>query len=303
MKRLVAATCLALTLIIAVQTLATELPQRTLGHESVHHGGNSAFAKTGSDSVFLLGPWGSDAQHNGQFEDTQGLPAWNGWTHWDGTVISDHHWQISDYSAANLNDTSNNLAAFCGDVIFASCDPADPVGGYGNNYNDILEYRYVVDDESVGCTITVTGVFNSNTEPGYDYTIFRFETADGFVVASVNDGIHTGEMFDYLHTYNPVDYVGEGQNEVRFQIAVTSDGGWSDEDCSYWGNGACQVDDINIHCTNGNFSEYVDFQDGTLGPFAPAFPTSVGDFTALWMGFGRYRSMRNKLHSSGGLHR
>ena len=284
MKKLAVISCLALTLVLTVQTFANELPSRTLGHDSVYHGGNSDLAKSSRDSVFLLGPWGSGAQHNGQFEDQGGSPAWNDWTHWDGTTVTEHHWQVSDYAAANLNNIPSNLAAFCGDLTYASCDPQDPIGGYGNDYNDILEYSYVVYDGTMGCTITVDGVFNSNTEPGYDYTIFRFETADGFVESSVNDGIHTAEMFSYSHTYSPADYVGQDQDEVRFQIAVTSDGGYSDEDCHYWGNGACQIDDITIHCSNGNASEYVDFQDGTFGPFVPVLPIGVGDFAGLWMG-------------------
>lgn len=282
MRKFTLLTCLTLTFVFAGSVIAAELPERVQGHDSVYYGGNSEFSKSNRDSVFLIGPWGSGAQINGQFQDLQGTPAWNGWTSWDATVPVEHHWQVSDYSASNLNSTVGNLAAFCGDATFISCDPEDPVGGYGNNYDDILEYRYVVYDAGMSCTVTVDGIFNSNTEPGYDYTIFRFETADALVVTSIFDGIHSAEHFLATHTYGPADYVGGADDEVSFQIVVTSDGGWSDEDCNYWSNGACQVDDISIHCTNGNFYDFADFQDGTFGSFSPALPIGVGDFAGLW---------------------
>jgi len=63
----------------------TENPQITRGHDSVLHGGNSALAKTNRDTVYLIGPWGSGAQVNGQFQTQSGEPDWNGWTHVDNT--------------------------------------------------------------------------------------------------------------------------------------------------------------------------------------------------------------------------
>jgi len=70
--------CLALTLVFAMNAFASELPQRALGHDSVYHGGNAEFAKSGRDTVFLIGPWGSDAQVNGQFETDSKASSWNG---------------------------------------------------------------------------------------------------------------------------------------------------------------------------------------------------------------------------------
>ncbi len=282
MKRISVFACLAFTSIFAFNTFAAELPQRARGHDGVYHGGSAQFTKSGRDTIFLIGPWGSGAQVNGQFQNEQGTPAWNNWTHWDVTQITETHWHVSDYAASNLNATPGNLAAYCGDAAYASCDPDDPVGGYGNSWHDILEFNYVVADASMGCTMTVSGIFNSNTEPGYDYTTFRFDTADAPVDQSINDGIHSAEPFNYSHAYGPADYVGQNNNEVCFQIVVTSDSGWSDEDCSYWGDGACQVDDITVQCTNGNYYYFTDFQAESLNPFIPTFPPGVGDFAEIW---------------------
>ncbi len=284
MKRFTMFACLALTLVFAMNAFATDLPQRAIGHDGVFHGGNANFAKSGRDTVFLIGPWGSGAQVNGQFEDMAGNPAWNDWTHWDVTQPTVTHWLVSDYEASNFPGGAGNLAALCGDVTYAACADDDVIGGYGNDWNDILGFSYVVADANAGCTMTVSGIFNSNTEPAYDYVTFRFQTADAPVVSSVNDGVHAAENFSYSHSYGAADYVGENNDEVRFEILVTSDGGFSDEDCSYYGNGACQVDDIHVTATNGGYDVMTDFEDGTFGDFLPAYPLGVGDFTNLWVG-------------------
>lgn len=53
------------------------------------HGGRQA----ARDSILYMGPWGSGAPFNGQFQDQSGNPAWNGWTHEDGTQTTQLHWQ------------------------------------------------------------------------------------------------------------------------------------------------------------------------------------------------------------------
>ncbi len=282
MKYFTAVACLAIVLVSASGTFATDLPELAHGLEKVFHGGNAEFAKSGRDTVFLIGPYSAGAPVNGQFEDAGGNPAWNGWTHWDPTEPTDTHWHVSDYMAAGLNDTPGNLAAYCGDATIEACVPEDPIGGYGNSYNDIIEFNYVVADPAAGCTMSVSGVFNSNTEPAYDYITFQFITVDGAVVQSANDGIHIAENFIYTLAYGPADYVGHESDTVRFQILVTTDGGWSDEDCIFWGDGACQVDDLRVQCSNGDYDGLTDFQDGNLEPWTIIYPSGVGDFANLW---------------------
>ena len=56
---------------------------------------------------------------------------WNGWTTFDWTVPQVHHWQVSNYNQAD----PANLAAWCGDINFESCDDSlDPDGGGGADH-------------------------------------------------------------------------------------------------------------------------------------------------------------------------
>ncbi len=286
MKKSIWLVCCLFSLATAFSSMAADLPQRVVGHQSVLHGGNAEFNKSGADTIVLIGPWDSGAQANGQFQDESGNPAWNLWTHRDATQPSTLHWHVSSYAASNLPGGLGNLAAFCGDENFPSCDEMDPMGGYGNNWQDILDFHYVVADAAAGCSMQISGVFNSDTEPGYDFIEFSFLTAEGPVVAEVFDGIHQAQAFNYSFNYEPADYAGINNDEIHFQIFVSSDGGYSDEDCSYWGNGACQVDDLNVQCSNGGYDGFTDFQDGTLGDWNSGASLGSGDFTDLWVGLG-----------------
>ncbi len=255
--------------------------QMTKSHNSILHGGSSALGKASRDTVLLMGPWGSGAPANGQFQDTAGSPAWNGWTSRDLSFIPSIHWHISDYEAANLNSTPDNLALYCGDETFPLCDNDDVVGGYGNRWVDIIQFKYIVENPNTDCQVTVSGIFNHNTEPGYDYTSFRFQMADGPIEMESFDGIGVAQDFSYSINFSPADYIGEDHDTVLFEILVTSDGGWSDQDCSYWGNGACQIDDVRVQCSNGNYDHTSDFQNGMQG-WEILNLQGFGDFADLW---------------------
>ena len=62
-------------------------------------------------------------------------------THYDPTRPTSNHWHISDYNAADLNSTENNLAMYCGDEAYPACSNDDVDGGYGNSWNDILQFN------------------------------------------------------------------------------------------------------------------------------------------------------------------
>lgn len=283
MLRKIAFVHLVLTLLTAINVQADTGPQLTSDQASLLHGGNSDFNKSSRDTVVLIGPWGSGAQANGQFEDAWGIPAWNGWTHHDPTQPLSSNWQISDYNANNLPGGPDNLAAYCGDATLPACSPEDPVGGYGNNYHEILRFNYTVADPMADCSVTVSGVLNHNTEPGYDFTHFQFRTADATVLRGSFDGVGTAVPFSYSLVYDTFDYAGENQDQVTFEIVVRSDGAWSNEDCLYTGNGACQVDDLLVSCSNGDYSNFTDFEDG-FGDWETSIPSGVGDFASLWWG-------------------
>ncbi|MCP4292154.1 MAG: T9SS type A sorting domain-containing protein [bacterium] len=245
-------------------------------------GSNPNSFKSGVDSVVVIGPWGSGASVNGEFETPSGGMDWNGWTHEDLTSSS-HHWSISSYQAANLNSVSENLAAYCGNETLASCDETDPIGGYSNFYADIMAFIYSVDDPLQPCDLTVSGVFNHDTEPGYDFTIFRYLTNDSIIILDHFDGQGSAVPFSYSLTYSPGDYMGLNSNQIQFEIFVSSDAGWSDEDCWYPTMGACQIDDIRVQCSNGNYDNISDFQTG-MGDWVFKDQEGVGDFSQIWIG-------------------
>ncbi len=291
MKRFTMFACLALTLVFAMNAFATDLPQRVIGHDSVFHGGSTEFSKSSRDTVFLIGPWGSGAQVNGQFEDPAGNPAWNGWTHWDITQPVSNHWHVSDYYADVFPSGIGNFAMYCGIETIPACSETDVDGGYGNSWNDILQFNYTVADPGAGCVVTVNGLVSHNTEPGYDYTNFTFQTSNGPMIQQSLDGVGVNRPFNsgagFSYSYSPAEYMGLDSDVVRFEITITSDGAWSDEDCLYSGNGAAQIDDVTITCSNGGYNDTENFDETWVegdGNWILAFPIGTGDFTDLWQG-------------------
>jgi len=276
--------CLVLIFLFVSNIAVADQPVRVIGSGGVIFGGPVNLEKASRDTVHLIGAWSTGAVVNGQFQSPVGVPSWNGWTHEDATAASETHWHVSDYSASNLPGGAGNLAACCTDELITSCVAEDPSGGYGNNWREIMEISYAVASPSEPCTMQVDGIFNSNTEAGYDYVTFRFVTGGGKYNVDLFDGIHEAETFSHSYVYQPEDYSGENNDEVCFQIYFNSDAGFSDEDCLYWGNGAIQVDDLRVQCSNGNYDVTTDFEDGSIGDWEFILPGGVGDFSGLWTG-------------------
>ena len=135
MKRFTMFACLAMALVFAMSSYAGEMPEYTNGNSGTLYGGSLNTAKASRDTFIMIGPWGSGATVNGQFEDEAGLPDWNGWTHYDITQPTVTHWQVSDYFADNLPGGAGNMAAWCGDIAIEACTEEDAVGGYGNDWS------------------------------------------------------------------------------------------------------------------------------------------------------------------------
>lgn len=264
------------------QDPTSQIPaQRPARHASLPGAGPSTpeAGVVRGDTVQLIGPLGSGAVVNGQFQDVHGFPAWNGWTTHDLTSPEGLHWHISGYG-----QEEGDLALYCGDETLPSCDQDDPVGGYGNSWQDVIEYRYQVADPGSACLMTVSGVISHDTEPGYDFTSLTFVTAGGDVDIAVLDGIGLEVPFSHTFLYTTADYVGPEQDQVLFQVEFRSDGAWSDEDCLHPTAGACRMDDLLVECSNGSFSAFNDFDDGQLGGWQTESFQGVGDFTGLWTG-------------------
>lgn len=174
------------------------------------HGGNVHFNKVVVDTHCLMGSWCSGADHNGQFQTPGGAPAWNGWTSVDRTAPTQpSHWHISDYYAANLHDNgAGNLAAWCGDPGLASCSAEDPAGGYGNSWDEMLQWTAQVADPGLPCLVTIDAWLNHDTEPAYDYCYVSLLRPDQDPLDIwVADGIRENLPLHLEFTCEPADYL------------------------------------------------------------------------------------------------
>jgi hypothetical protein len=290
MKRFTMFASLALALVFAISSFAGELPQYTKGNSTIY-GGATNFAKASRDTFVMIGPWGTEpatksvAWANGQFQDQSGLPAWNGWTHSDLTQPTITHWQLGTY--APRGSLNGSQWAWCGDADIPSCGGDDPVGGYGNGWNDLIEWRGTVANNSTGVTVTFTATANIDSEPGYDGTEIVYFDTNGRQVAAYYDGLQPGITLNANFALAPVDYQGPGSDEVVVQVQFQSDGGWSDAegDCQWPTGGAIQIDDITVTMDQGTgvVSSFTDFESG-WGDWAVGFPVGVGDFAQIWIG-------------------
>jgi hypothetical protein len=290
MKRFTMFACLALALVFAMSAVAGEATRYnyTDGNSGIGHGGVIDNAKASRDTFVLIGPWGGAADGGnppviGTFEDEDGLPSWNDWTHYDITQPTVTHWQLSDYFADNLPGGAGNIAAWCGDINIVACTTEDPEGGYGNSWNDIIEWRMAVANPALGVDVNFTAYANIDSEPGYDGTEIVYYDADGRFSAAYFDGYLPNQFIDVTFSLGTADYQGLNSDEVVIQVNFQSDGGWSDTDCLWPTAGAVQIDDITVTMNQGSgpIADFCDFESG-WGNWAVAFPVGVGDFAQIW---------------------
>ena len=280
--------CSAVFLVLLLVSSPARAQQRPeLAGPGVHdlHGGNPSLLQSARDTVVLIGPWSSAAPFNGQFENQDGMPAWNGWTHQDLSVPQESRWRVSDYQAGNLNGHGpGNLAAWCGEAGYAACSAGDEPGGYGNNYDEILGWSGTVADPGLSCTVTVDAWLNLDLEAGYDYFYLRCLRQDNEpLVLLALDGRLADHHLQETFLLGPDDYLGEpgARNRVELEFRVTSDSAYSDEDCFFPSAGACQIDDITVTLDNGGTSSFEDFQSGEMQDWRIILPLGVGDFAQI----------------------
>ncbi len=278
-----------LLITFSISAHAGELPRFSIGGEVIQ-GRGVGFAKAGGDTINLMsthddptnGP--GEPYYYGDFENESGSPNWNEWTHYDITQPFMTHWNVSNYNQAD----PLNHAAWCGDIAIPACTMNDTVGGYGNNWHDLLEFRQTVAYPDLSTTVTVTATLIHDSEPGYDFTYLSYRYDDQ-PHADIQSWDGTGtEAANGSVTYLPVEYVDGTDIVVTFRFR--SDGGYSDHDCFFPSSGGCQVDDINVNILNGLFEAdfFEDFEhDGApddFGLWDVAFLTGVGDFANIWEG-------------------
>ncbi len=295
MKKYTLAACLALPMVFAFGSFARELPRMAQGDAPIH-GGGAGFHKAGQDTINLMAAThdptnnldprdgGLEPYYDGDFENADGDPAWNGWIHWDITEPTETHWNISTYNQPN----PENHAAWCGNLSFVPCNDTDPAGGYGNNWHDLIEFRQAVPNPGTSSTVTVTATLIHDSEPAYDFTYlsYRFQ---GQPIADIQDWDGAGtEAVSGSVYYLPQEYLDGTDIAVYFRFK--SDSAWSDADCDFPSAGGCQVDDINVRIVNGLFTGnyFEDFEHGgdpeNFGIWNVAFPDGVGDFAQIWTG-------------------
>lgn len=232
--------------------------------------------------MYLLGGPGTLM---GKFEDAGGLPDRQGWLGVDLTQL-ENHWQVSTYSAANLDpETVPNHAWWCG-ALFESCGADDPPEGYGDGWVEWLDWWGSVADPTTGVTVRVTARLNHDTETVEDYLYLQYE-AGGWMNNAVSlTGQQTGVDVDVTFTLSPVDYLGDQQDQVHLRWCFQSDGGWSDEDCRWPTGGAAQLDMIAVYFDQGSgevqLGETETCEPGSDLQWQENPPQGVGDFSQVW---------------------
>jgi hypothetical protein len=252
----------------------------------VLYGGVIAPAKAKADTIYLLG---GPERGDGNFQDEiwPSFPRDEGFETIDMTEKTEAIWHISTYNAALLDPgTPSNHAMWCGED-FPICAPGDPLGGYGNNYNEYLDWYGIVPNALGNTAVRLTARLNYENEVGFDYLFLEVERQGGLEVVGTWNGTNrdggTGEFVpvdvDLSFTVTPQDYVDGDQVHLRWRFI--SDGAWSDEDCLNPTAGGAQVDEITVYF-NGIPWAIDDFEPGNWVNWNVAFPPSVGDFAWTW---------------------
>ena len=286
MKRLTVFACLSMAMIFAVAAVAsdssTELKSYNLGD------GKYAQSMTGdvvwqgkakADTVYIIGGPGGT---NGDFEDAGGAPDDDNWTSEDATQKTVPIWNVNVYHAANLDPgTVPNHAWWCGED-WPSCGPGDPDGGYGNGYNEYLDYVGTMPNATIGATVTVDAMLNYDNEPGYDYLYLEYSSALGMQAALTFNGKQDSVVVNTSFSLAVGDYGAGGTFTIRWHFQ--SDGGWSDEDCSWATEGGAQVDLMVVTVDQGGGPIILSSEnnEGPSNDYVVNFPPGVGDFAKVW---------------------
>ena len=203
------------------------------------------------DTLYVYGGPGT---LEGKFQDAAGLPDRQGWIGIDMTGGVIGAWHIDTYRCANLDPAQpQNHAWWCGEM-YEACDENDPLGGYGINYSDPLEWYGAVPDTTVAVTVTVQAMLNHDVEPGYDYLYLYYETDAGWQTQATYNGTADSFKVEESFVVYPEDFVtryGFEGKSIHLCWYVRSDGAYSDEDCNWPTAGAAQIDRIEVFFDQG----------------------------------------------------
>lgn len=238
---------------------------------------------TVTDSLYLLGGPGV---LSGKFQTEAGLPDRQGWTGMDLNQEEDLYWQVSTFSAAELDPgTPGNHAWWCGDV-FEPCNDDDPAEGYGNNWIQYLDWYGTVPDPGSNVTVRIQAVVSYDIEPGEEYLHIGVDNSEYMEHLDTFTYRATAEVVDITTTLTPGYFVGPSENQVHLRWAFNSDGGWSDEDCQWPTAGAAQIDLIQVSFDQGNgpvqMGTTENCEPGSTLQWQPTSPQGPGDFSKVW---------------------
>jgi hypothetical protein len=256
----------------------------------LHGGAATGLSKAALDTVFLYGGPGS---LNGKFQTSTLQPDRQGWAGVDLTGLAPH-WHIDAFNAANMAArpaywTGSYTVPATNHAIWAGL-LAGPAGfvttGYGNNWHDQLDHSFTVSNTADSTVISWDLQFNHDSEDGYDFFHVQWDSAGSMINLADYTGFNAGGVAVDFHgdiTYHSGDYVGAGHDQVHIRGRFDSDGAASDEDgLNATGDGAVQLDNIQVNGTNGVGLSQATFEGGSLGGWALVQHDFAGDFSKVY---------------------
>ena len=255
-------------------------------NEVLHGGVTSALAKAAADSFNLYGgkrfDGTNDRRPEGQFQNEFWFPRDQGWIGVDLTE-QPTFWNISTFNAQNLDPLPDNRAYWSGVPAGTSGFLTAP--GYGNNWNDILQWRAET-NPTLNTQVRLTFDFNYDLEPGYDYFVVEYDSAGVWIPFDVFTGSNkdasnqfvTPVSFDQTVVFTPLMYTGTAspRRDVRLRVRVISDVAYSDEDGLYTSRGAVQLDNVQVRFNGAPISTTGDDGLATFGELSPGVDDTEG---------------------------
>lgn len=234
--------------------------------------GDFAAAKQGT--LYVYGGPGTTA---GKFENSNGQPHWQNWTHEDRTSLN-QYWHVADYNCQNLDPwTTPNHAWWCGRTYDFDCWTGD-FAGYGPGWLQALQWTGTVPDPLATVWVTVTAQINHDLETGYDFLYFGYQDGGGLNIQQTFTGSATGVPFSMTFPVDPVSFTGPGYDQVVLRWEFRSDQGGDDEDCGHPSLGAAQIDLIEVFF-DGMLQGWPEDCEGSSQWSIPQ--AGVGDFAAI----------------------
>jgi len=228
-------------------------------------------------------------------------PSFEGWVSKDWTLL-EPKWHISTFNAESLNGHGpGNHAFWAGEDFGYDCGLSSE--GYGNLYDEHLDWEMAIPNPAAGCTVNVKAHVNVDTQMDYDFLYLEYEDDDGVMqkMHLFPGNPSTDYGLDGTFVNYPVDakvYIPAGgfglDDTVHLRWVARSNEFVSDETCVtdalfgefHDGDGHSQIDDVEVWFDQGG--GYVQmgvtntFEPGSTVEWAASQTPYVGDFAHVW---------------------